>query len=179
MSRLWYQLISWKPKESTHGSPFDEIKTKLLVFGSKPQIHEGFSWIHKEITGIQLTHISIKEWNFLVVRSVSLNILIIVVVRWFPSKMSSFHLLDFTYNLLTFFTKLLIFIMSLYTKLKELSPSEDYVVDVVAAIVVMVVTVSPISYQTRVCQGSNTNWCCGSKKKSTHNSPFDGIKTKL
>ena len=42
-------------------------------------------------------------------------------------------------------------------KLEELSPSEDYVVDVVAAIVVMVVTVSPISYQTRVCQGSNTN----------------------
>ena len=42
--------------------------------------------IKKPINKIQLTDISIKEWNFLVVRSMSLNILIIVVVRWFPSK---------------------------------------------------------------------------------------------
>ena len=42
-------------------------------------------------------------------------------------------------------------------KLEELSPSEDYVVDVVIAIIVVVVTVSLISYQTRVCQGSDTN----------------------
>ena len=49
--------------------------------------------------------------------------------------------------------KLLIFI----TKIKELSPSEDWVVDVVIAVIVVVVTVSPISHQTRVSQGSNTN----------------------
>ena len=27
----------------------DGIETKLLVSGSKSRIHEGFSWIHKEI----------------------------------------------------------------------------------------------------------------------------------
>ena len=27
----------------------DGTETKLLASGSKPQIHEGFSWIHKEI----------------------------------------------------------------------------------------------------------------------------------
>ena len=33
--------MSRKPEESTHNSLFDGIETKLLVFGSKPQIHEG------------------------------------------------------------------------------------------------------------------------------------------
>ena len=56
--------------------------------------------IKKSVNKIQLTHISTKELNFLVVRSTSLNILIIVVVRWFPSNKSSNFLLDFSYNLL-------------------------------------------------------------------------------
>ena len=38
--------------------------------------------------------------------------------------------------------KLLIFI----TKIKELSPSEDWVVDVVIVIIVVVVTVLPVSH---------------------------------
>ena len=42
--------------------------------------------IKKPMNKIQLTHISVKEWNFLVVRSASLNILDIVVVRWFPRR---------------------------------------------------------------------------------------------
>ena len=37
-------------------------------------------------------------------------------------------------------------------KLEELSPTEDYVVDVIAAVIV-VVTISLISHQTRVSQG--------------------------
>ena len=41
--------MSWKPKKSTHDTLFDETETKLLVSGSKPQIHEGFLSIHKEI----------------------------------------------------------------------------------------------------------------------------------
>ena len=62
-------------------------------------------------------------------------------------------MLDFTYNLLTLFTKLMILI----TKIKELSPSEDWVVDVVTAVIVVVVIVSSVSHQTRVSQGSDTN----------------------
>ena len=42
-------------------------------------------------------------------------------------------------------------------KIKELSPSEDWVVDVVIAVIVVVVTVSLVSHQTRVSQGSDTN----------------------
>ena len=49
--------------------------------------------------------------------------------------------------------KLLIFI----TKIKEFSPSEDWVVDDVTAVIVVVVTVSPVSHQTRVSQNSDTN----------------------
>ena len=66
-------------------------------------------------------------------------------------------MLDFTYNLLTLFTKLLILITSLFTKLKELSPSEDWVIDIVTAIIVVVVTVSLVSHQTKVCQDFDTN----------------------
>ena len=62
-------------------------------------------------------------------------------------------MLDFTYNFLTLFTKLVIFT----TKIKELSPSEDWAVDVVTAIIVVVVIVSPVSHQTKVSQGSDTN----------------------
>ena len=61
-------------------------------------------------------------------------------------------MLDFTYNLLTLFTKLVILIW----KIKELSPSEDYVVNVVAIVVVVVVTISSVSHQTKVSQGSDT-----------------------
>ena len=71
-------------------------------------------------------------------------------------------MLDFTYNFLTLFTKLVI----LTTKIKELSPSEDWVVDVVTVIIVVVVTISPISHKTRVSQGSDTNLCRGSLKKA-------------
>ena len=62
-------------------------------------------------------------------------------------------MLDFAYNFLTLFTKLVILI----TKIKELNPSKDWVVDVVTAVIVVVVTVSPVSHQTRVSQGSDTN----------------------
>ena len=58
------------------------------------------------------------------------------------------------------FTKLLIVVtklLSLFTKLVKLSPNEDWVVDVITAVIVLVVTVSPVSHQTRVCQGSNIN----------------------
>ena len=48
--------------------------------------------------------------------------------------------------MLTLSTKFMILI----TKIKELSPSEDWVVDVVTAIIVVVVTVSSVSHQTRV-----------------------------
>ena len=34
--------MSQKLEESTHDILFDGTKIKLLVFGSKPQIHEGF-----------------------------------------------------------------------------------------------------------------------------------------
>ena len=61
--------------------------------------------------------------------------------------------MDFTYNFLTFFTKLVILI----TKIKELNPIEDWFVDVITAIIVVVVTVSPVSHHTRVSQGSDTN----------------------
>ena len=62
-------------------------------------------------------------------------------------------MLDFAYNFLTLFTKLVILI----TKIKELGPSEDWVVDVITAVIVVVVIVSPVSHQTRVSQGSDTN----------------------
>jgi len=52
----------------------------------------------------------------------------------------------------------LILITSLFTKLEELSPSEDCVVNVVAIVIVVVVTVSLVSHQTKVCQDSDTNW---------------------
>ena len=58
--------------------------------------------------------------------------------------------------------KLLVFI----TKIKELKPSEDWVVDVITAIIVVVVTVSPVSHQTRVSLSSDTNLCRGSLKKA-------------
>ena len=64
-----------------------------------------FFQIKKSVNKIQLTHISIIEWNFFVIKSASLNILIIVVVRWFPSNKSSNFLLDFTYNLLILLKK--------------------------------------------------------------------------
>ena len=67
------------------------------------------------------------------------------------SKKSSNHLLDFAYNLLTHFTKLLILVTSLFMKLEELTPSEDWVVDVITAVIVVVVTVSLVSHKTRVC----------------------------
>ena len=47
--------------------------------------------------------------------------------------------------------KLLIFI----TKIKELNPSEDWVVDVITAVIVVLVTVLLVSHQTRVSQGSD------------------------
>ena len=56
--------------------------------------------------------------------------------------------------------KLLIFI----TKIKELSPSEDWVVDVITADIVVVVTISSVSHQTKVSLSSDTN-CRGSLKK--------------
>ena len=62
-------------------------------------------------------------------------------------------MLDFAYNFLTLFTKLVILIM----KIKELGPSEDWAVDVITAVIVVVVIVSPVSHQTRVSQGSDTN----------------------
>ena len=61
------------------------IKCKPYSITNLPKIKILFQ-INKPINKIQLTHISLKEWNFLVVRSTSLNILIVVVVRWFPSK---------------------------------------------------------------------------------------------
>ena len=133
---------------------FIRCKLHFFFITNLPKIKILFQ-IKKSVNKTQLTHISVKEWNFLVVWSASLNILIVVVVRWFSIKKSTNHLLDFAYNLLTLFTKLLIFI----TKIKEFSLSEDYVVDIVAVIVVVVVTVSPVSHQTRVCQGSDINWC--------------------
>jgi len=32
--------MSWKPKESIHDALFDGTETNILVYGSKPQIHE-------------------------------------------------------------------------------------------------------------------------------------------
>ena len=61
------------------------IKCNPYSITNLPKIKILFQ-IKKPINKIQLTHISLKEWNFLVVRNTSLNILIIVVVRWFPSK---------------------------------------------------------------------------------------------
>ena len=79
-----------------------------------------------------------------------MNILVIVIVRLIPTKKSSNLLLDFTYNLLTLFTKLVIFI----TKIKEFSPSEDWV-DV--SVIVVVVIVSSVSHQAKVSQGFDIN----------------------
>ena len=118
---------------------FIRCKSHLFFITNLPKIKILFQ-IKKPVNKIYLTHISVKEWNFLVVRSASLNI-------------SNILLLDFAYSFLTLFTKLVIFI----TKIKELSPSEDWVVDVVIAVIVMVVTVSLVSHQTRVSQGSDTN----------------------
>ena len=42
-------------------------------------------------------------------------------------------------------------------KIKELSPSEDWVVDVVTVVIVVVVTILQVSHQTKVSQGSDTN----------------------
>ena len=61
--------------------------------------------------------------------------------------------------LLCFFKKPLTIItkfFSLITKLVELSPSEDWVVNFIV-VVVVVVTVLSVSHQTRVSQGSDTN----------------------
>ena len=66
-------------------------------------------------------------------------------------------MLDVAYNLLTLLMKLLILIMSLFTKLEELSPREDCVVDIVATVIVVVVIVSSVSHQTRVFQDFDTN----------------------
>jgi len=93
--------------------------------------------IKKLVNKIQLTHISIKEWNFLIVRSVSLYILIIIVVIWFPSNKSCNPLPDFTHTFL-----------SVFTKMVGLSPSENYVFNFI--FVVMVVTMSSIRHRTRV-----------------------------
>ena len=48
-------------------------------------------------------------------------------------------------------------IVDFITKIKELSPSEDWVVDVVTTVIVVVVTVLLVSHQTKVSQGSDTN----------------------
>ena len=122
---------------------FIRCKPHFFFITNLPKIKILFQ-IKKPVNKIQLTHIYIKEWNFLVVRNASLNVLIIVVVRRFPSKKSSNHLLDFSYNLLTLFTKLV-----------ELSLSENCVFNFVVAVVVVIV--SRISHQTRVCQGPDTN----------------------
>ena len=150
---------------------FIRCKPHLFFITNLPKIKILFQ-IKKLVNKIHLTHIFVKEWNFLVVRSASLNISNIVVARWFPSKKSSNILLDFAYSFLTLFTKLVILI----TKIKELSLSEDWVADVVTAVIVMVVTVSPVSHQIRVSQGSDTNWCRRSLKRSTHDALFDGQK---
>ena len=42
-------VMSRKSEVSTHDVLFDKIETKLLISNSKPRIHEGFLWIHKEI----------------------------------------------------------------------------------------------------------------------------------
>ena len=46
-------------------------------------------------------------------------------------------------------------LLILITKIKELNPSKDCVFNIVAAIVVVVVTISLVSHQTKVCQGSD------------------------
>ena len=51
-------------------------------------------------------------------------------------------------------------------KIKELNHNKDWVVDVITAVIVVVVTISPISHHTRVCQGSDTNWSHKSLKKA-------------
>ena len=119
--------------------PIIRCKPYFFFFTNLPKIKMLFQ-IKNPINKIQLTHISIKEWNFLVARSVSLNILIIVVVIWFPSKKSSNSLPDFAHSLL-----------SLLTKLVERSSSENCVFNFVVFVVVVIVSI--VSVQTRVSQG--------------------------
>ena len=40
--------MSRKAKENTRDTLLMEQKLNLLASGSKPRIHDGFSWIHKE-----------------------------------------------------------------------------------------------------------------------------------
>ena len=54
-------------------------------------------------------------------------------------KQGGKRFLNLVQGLLGWITELLIFI----TKIKELNPSEDWVVDVVTAVIVMVITISP------------------------------------
>ena len=68
-------------------------------------------------------------------------------------KQGSKRFLNSVQILLGWITKLLIFIK----KIKELSPSKDWVVNVIITVIVVVVIVSPVSHQTRVCQSSDTN----------------------
>ena len=76
-------------------------------------------------------------------------------------KQGGKRFLNLVQSLLGWIMKLLIFI----TKIKELSLSEDWVVDVVTTVIVVVVIVSLVSHQTRVSQGSDTNRWCGNLKK--------------
>ena len=82
--------------------------------------------------------------------------LFIITIR-VSGKKGSEWILNPTQFLLGLFAKLLIVFLkfvSLFMKLVELSPSEGWVVNIV---IVAVVTVSPVSHQTKVCQGSDTN----------------------
>ena len=78
--------------------------------------------------------------------------LFIIVIR-VSVKQGGKRFLNLVQSLLGCIMKLLIFIM----KIKEFSPSEDWVVDVITAVIVVVVTISLVSHQTRVSQGSDTN----------------------
>jgi len=81
-----------------------------------------------------------------------MSLFVIMIRVWGKKGCECF--LNPTQFLLGLFTKLLIIFMkllSLFTKLVELNPSKDWVVDVIIAVIVVVVTVSPVSHQTRVC----------------------------
>ena len=56
-SRLWYQLMSWKPEKNIHNA-----KTKLLVSSSNP-------WIHEEFLRIQQRKGLRKLWILLIIIS--------------------------------------------------------------------------------------------------------------